>query len=55
MVMPEEANCERLVMAKGVGGTLDFAAVMAKMYRAYVAIDETYAQQCLEASKKAWQ
>ena len=55
MVMPEEANCERLVMAKGVGGTLDFAAVMAKMHRAYGTIDETYALQCLEASKKAWQ
>ncbi len=54
MVLPEEAQCERFVMAKGTGGSLDFAAVMAKVYRAYHTIDSAYAEQCLTAAKKAW-
>ncbi|MEM1260648.1 MAG: glycoside hydrolase family 9 protein, partial [Bacteroidota bacterium] len=54
MVLPEEAHCQRFMMAKGTAGTLDFAAVMAKMYRAYKAIDKAYAEQCLTAAKEAW-
>lgn len=54
MVLPEEANCDKYIMAKGTAATLDFAAVMAKMYRSYADIDKGYAQKCLDAAKKAW-
>ena len=54
MVMPNETSKQRYVFRKSTTATLDFAAVAAKFARAIQPYDETYANQCLTASRKAW-
>lgn len=56
MIMPHEASgATRYVVAKGTSASLNFAAVMALVYRIYQPFDATYAQTCLDAAKRAWQ
>ncbi|NNE01679.1 MAG: cellulase [Eudoraea sp.] len=54
MVLPEDAIKQRYIIGKGTAPTLDFAAVAAKVSRAYKDIDAPYAKKCLVAAKKAW-
>ena len=54
MVLPESATQQRYIIGKGTSSSLDFAAVAAQFSRLYKAIDSTYSEVCLEASKKAW-
>jgi len=59
-VMPEQDAAPSLVIGtgpdafKGTCATADFAAVMAIAGRVYRPFDARYANQCLEAAKKAW-
>ncbi len=53
-VMPSAANNIRYMEAKGTAAAFDFAAVMATAYRIYKDYNLIYANQCLEASKKAY-
>ncbi|MEO0338728.1 MAG: glycoside hydrolase family 9 protein [Bacteroidota bacterium] len=55
MVMPKAAKSQRYIVGKGTAATLDFAAAMAKAYRVYLPSQADFAQQCLEASKRAYQ
>ncbi|MEM1137300.1 MAG: glycoside hydrolase family 9 protein [Bacteroidota bacterium] len=55
MVMPKDATSQRYIVGKGTTATLDFAAATAKAYRVFLPTQETYANQCLEAAKKAYQ
>lgn len=54
MVMPNKATAQRYIVGKGTTATLDFAACAAQAYRVFKNVDETYANTCLEASKKAY-
>ena len=54
MVMPQEATSQRYVVGKGTAATLNFAACMAKAYRAFIAVDANFAERCLNAAEKAW-
>ncbi|WP_273277646.1 glycoside hydrolase family 9 protein [Maribacter polysiphoniae] len=54
MVMPNEATSQRYIVGKGTAATLDFAACAAQAYRMFKAVDPSYADQCLEAAKKAY-
>ncbi len=55
MVMPKEATSQRYIVGKGTAATLDFAAATAKAYRIYQPTQDDFAQQCLEASKQAYE
>ena len=53
-VMPAADKAKRYVVGKGTAATFDFAAVMAVAARVYLPFDAAYAEQCLEAAKKAF-
>ena len=53
-VMPEAEKDQLFVMPVSTTATGDFAAVMAKFSVAYRPYDERFANQCLDASKKAF-
>ncbi len=53
-VMPAADQAQRYMVGKSQGSTFGFAAVMAVAYRVYLPYDAAYANQCLEASKKAY-
>jgi endoglucanase len=55
MIMPDEDNAKRYVVAKGTAATLDFAAVMAMAGRVYADIDSVFADSCLRAAENAWE
>ncbi len=54
MVMPEDETEELIVSPVSDAATGDFAAVMAMSYNVYKDYDKTFADKCLNASKKAW-
>jgi endoglucanase len=54
-VMPHEAINRRYVVMKSTAATLNFAAVMATSYRVFREIDATFARECLDAAKMAWE
>ncbi len=54
MILPEKADTERFVIGKSTTASLDFAAVAAKMARAYREIDTVYANKCMTAAIKAY-
>lgn len=54
MVLPENALKQRYIIGKGTAATLDFAAVAAKISRAFKDIDPAYAKKCLVAAERAW-
>jgi len=53
-IMPNAATTQRYFCAKGTAAAFDFAAVMAVAYRVYKPFDLVYANQCLAASKAAY-
>lgn len=53
-IMPANDASDLYVIGKGSAATFDFAAVMATAYRIYKNFDETFANQCLEAAKRAY-
>ncbi len=53
-VNPEEETAQLLLAPISYAATCDFAAVMAKASVLYRGFDETFADTCLEASKKAF-
>lgn len=53
-VMPSKDTDPIYVIGKGTAATFDFAGVMAAAYRVYKPFDETFANQCLEAAKRAY-
>lgn len=53
-VMPAKDKDLLYVIGKGTAATFDFAGVMAAAYRIYKNFDATFANQCLEAAKKAY-
>ncbi|MDA3883443.1 MAG: glycoside hydrolase family 9 protein [Bacteroidales bacterium] len=55
MIMPDEDNATRYVVAKGTAASLDFAAVMAMAGRVYADIDSVFADSCLRAAEYAWE
>ena len=54
VVMPQEENEKLVVCPISTTATGDFAAVMAEASVIYKAIDADFANECLEASKKAY-
>lgn len=54
MIMPQTDTMPRFMVGKSTTASLVFAAVAAKMYRAYKAIDSEYATRCLQAATRAW-
>ena len=53
-IMPEEDKAQRYLVGKSSGATYGFAAVMAVAYRTYLPYDAVFANQCLEAAKRAF-
>lgn len=53
-VMPENETAQLIVTPVSTTATADFCAVMAMAYQYYKNVDASFANQCLEASKKAW-
>lgn len=53
--MPDKDVDDQLVMPISTTATADFAAVTAMASRIYMTIDPAFAQNCLQASKKAWE
>ncbi|MBO4578801.1 MAG: glycoside hydrolase family 9 protein [Clostridiales bacterium] len=53
-VMPEDETEQLLVLPVSTTATGDFAAVMAMASRVYKPFDKSFADKCLEASKKAY-
>lgn len=53
-IMPEKETAELIVTPVSSTATADFCAAMAMGYEFYKKIDEDFANQCLTASKKAW-
>ncbi|MDG5815657.1 glycoside hydrolase family 9 protein [Chitinispirillales bacterium ANBcel5] len=53
-VMPHESTQERFVFQKSTAAALNFAAVMAKTSRIFTPFDKTFADECLEAAKRAF-
>lgn len=54
-VMPEKETDPLIVSLVSDAATGDFSAVMAMAYNTYKDIDKTFAEKCLNASKKAWE
>lgn len=54
-VMPKDDLFQRYVLGKSTTSTLNFAAVLARASRLYKGYDSSFADQCLSASKKAWE
>lgn len=53
-VMPQDETKPLIVMPKSTTATADFAASMALAYEIYKDVDSNFANNCLEAAKKAW-
>ena len=53
-VMPAQDNSKLYVIGKSAEAAFDFAGVMAVASRVYKPFNATYANQCLEAAKKAY-
>jgi len=53
-VMPEDEVAELVVTPVSTTSTADFCASMALAYEFYKDIDQTFADTCMEAAKKAW-
>ncbi len=53
-IMPEEERDPLIVSPVSTTATADFCAVMAMGYEFYYDIDRTFAEQCLDAAKRAW-
>ncbi|MBN2069153.1 MAG: glycoside hydrolase family 9 protein [Opitutales bacterium] len=53
-VMPETSTEKRHIFSKSTAATLDFAATMAYASRVYRDYDAAYADECLNAAKRAW-
>ena len=53
-VMPAQDNSKLYVIGKSAEAAFDFAGVMALASRVYKPFDASYANQCLEAAKKAY-
>jgi len=51
----EDDNSAFFVIGLSSTGTADFAAAMAAAYRVFKDYDSSYAKQCLDSAKKAWQ
>ncbi len=54
-VMPDQDKSMRYIYEKSTTATGDFAAVLARAARIYSSFDSTFASDCLQASKKAWE
>ncbi len=54
-IMPHQDHSTRYAVQKSTAAALNFAAVMATAYRTYKPYDRDFADQALEAAKKAWQ
>jgi len=53
-IMPQNDGGVRYIYQVASTATADFAAMMARAYRAFLAYDKTYADKCLAAAKKSW-
>jgi len=53
-VMPKKSKSTRYIIGKSTSAALGFAAVMAQASRVYQNTDPAFAQQILDASRKAW-
>ncbi len=53
--MPDKDVDDQLVASISTNATADFAAVTAMASRIYMTIDTVFAQNCLQASMKAWE
>lgn len=54
-VMPQDDVAQRYVIGKSTTSTLNFAAVMAMAGRIFTEYDESFASNCLERAKSAWE
>ena len=54
MIMPHEEKEELIISPVSTTATGDFAACMAMASRFYAAVDASFAQQMLDAAKRAW-
>lgn len=55
MIMPNTDNSKRYIFEIASTATADFAAVTAKAARIFKMFDEEFAEECLQASIKAWE
>ena len=53
-IMPENETAQLIVTPVSTTATADFCASMALAYEFYYDIDQSFANTCLEAAKKAW-
>lgn len=53
-IMPEEDTTSRYVIGKSTAASLNFSAMTAQASRLYKTYNPEFAQQCLDASEKAW-
>lgn len=54
ITMPHETYSDRYMIGKSTAATLDFAAMLAQASRIYAESDAGFAQECLEAARRAY-
>ena len=54
IVMPEQELAPLLITPISTTATADFCGAMALAYEIYAQVDESFAEDCLKAAKKAW-